>query len=66
MQIMSKPVIFRTVNTWVRYNPELREITDGYRYKYEAEKNQKVGEVIFDMKGFYAPGMIKKPPRKKK
>lgn len=59
---MKKPKLglIRTVKTWVCYKPLSRELRKGYTTKKEAVKAQKKGEVIFQMKGYYASKSIKR------
>lgn len=52
--------MFRKVKTWIRYRPNDMHVVKLYRTKREAEKKQRAGEVVFDMHGFYAPGMVKR------
>lgn len=51
----------RTVKSWVRYIPGAKFILGkGYRTKKEALSKQRVGEVVFQIKGHYFPLMAKK------
>lgn len=57
--------MFRKVRTWVRYRPRGKAVVKLYRTKKEATSNQRAGEVVFDMVGFYALGMVKRARKAK-
>lgn len=63
---MKRLNLFRKVRYWIRYRPAGKLLIASYRTKAKATAKQRVGEVVFDVIGFYAPGMIRSRPARRK